>query len=1004
MEKNCKMWRSGLAMLLALCLLISACPITTFAASTGSDPVKYVSVGDSMTNGNGFVGYNQDQHANGYDFFGNKGVYGDAAYPNQFEKYLAELNQDRGVEHTKLALSGLRAENLLYLLGITDSKPADGYNVYHAYAGNPSEAKIREHYQTAMAEADIISLALGSASFNAYFVDRALKLLGIGGSFTEEAPQMTLDDALAMMDDGAEKQLVITAYNTMMSEISNAVPAEMVAKYKLEELCNLATYTTASFVQSYKEILNWIGVNNDDAEVVLVGVANPIAGMNISGEGFSFDLGSAMEKVCTAISAYIGTLPAALQADGKYQNMKFYYAAQPSNAETIAAMVDDLAATGWGVVDRVDGSVVRAKIRDAYDKYVASMVAPVLANVPAEHHNAVHEIIYAGMEAAMVESLKSPEIKLEAIEKFDVDNGMAGMFEKAPVDAIQAVLGAASPEVAAAAYESAVEAFAKYFCSEDVRPVIYLFAMNLVGNGLCTHPAPATHDKIAASVIAAYGKHTVQDEIKENVEYTLSELKGFLDNMDPETTAVIKDKIANSEVMLKATTANLELSEKSVYVALGDGSAKPKGYVELVGDYLKSEFGIKSVRNYAVTGNTVGAELEKVTSRAEIAEASLITIGFGNVTMLHNAIRYAGTIDYDWEKLVGEELLPYVEEALASVYGKIAEMGLDEKWTDRLGSIVEGFAYSAVEYAIGLPKLVEEIRTVNADALIVVVGQYNPMSGVVLDLGGTTVEMSEYIDGLVEGVVLHGIGYAMLSGEVIFVEASEVDISSTDKIWTEDDLIFTLLLNGFSELYPSEAGDRYIADQILTAVNTTEYKPGSPFRDVAEGVYYYDAVLWAVENDITKGTGDGTTFEPNAGCTRAQIATFLWRAAGCPAPKSTVMPFKDVPANAYYATAVLWAAEKGITKGTGDGTTFEPETTCTRAQIVTMLCRYRKGIAIPSANLFKDVPVTAYYASAVAWAVKNGITTGTGDGTTFEPDATCTRGQIVTFLYRCLKK
>lgn len=1004
MERIPKMWRSGLAMLLALCLLISACPVTAFATSTGSDPVKYVSVGDSMTNGSGFVGYNQDQHTGGYDFFGNKGVYGDAAYPNQFEKYLVELNQDRGVEHTKLALSGLRAENLLYLLGVNDGKPADGYNVYHAYAGNPSEAKIREHYQTAMTEADVISLALGNASFNAYFADRALRIFGIGGNFTDEEPQMTLDDALAMMEDETEKQLVITAYNILMSELSSSVPAEMATQYKLEELCNLATYTTASFIQSYKEIINWIGEHNGDAEVILVGVANSNAGMIISGEDFKFDLGAAMEKVYTGISAYIGTLPAALQADGKYENMKFYYAAQPANAETIGAMVDELAAAGWSVVDRVDGSVIRTKIRAAYDQHVAPMVAPVLANVPAEHHNTVHNMIYAGMEAAVVESLKSSEIKLEAIEKFNIANGMAGLFDKAPVDAVLAVLGAASPEAAAAAYEAAVDAFAKYFCSEDVLPIIYLFAMSLVGDGISAHPTPATHDKIAASVIAAYGNHTVQDEIKENVEYALSELKGFLDNLDPETTAAIQNEIANSEVVLKATTANLELSEKSVYVALGDGSAKFKGYVELVGNYLKSEFGIKSVRNHAVTGNTVGAELEKVASRAEIADASLITIGFSNVTMLHNAIRYAGTIDYDWVELVGEEMLPYVEEALATLYTKIAEMGLDEKWSNRLGSIVEGFAYSAVEYAIGLPKLVKEIRTVNADALVVVVGQYNPMSGVVLDVGGATLDMSEYIDGLVDAVTVHGIGYAMLSGEMIFVEAPEVDITSTDKVWTEDDLIFGLLLNGFSELYPSESGDRYIADQILKAVHTTEYKPGSPFRDVAEGVYYYDAVLWAVENDITKGTGDGTTFEPNAGCTRAQIATFLWRAAGCPAPKSTAMPFKDVPANAYYATAVLWAAEKGITKGTGDGTTFEPDTTCTRAQIVTMLCRYKKGIAVAAMNPFKDVPVTAYYASAVAWAVKNGITTGTGDGTTFEPDATCTRGQIVTFLYRCLKK
>ena len=116
MERISKMWRSGLAMLLALCLLVSACPVTAFAAS---DPVKYVSVGDSMTNGYGFVGYNQDgDHNTGYDFIAGKGVYGEGSYALQFEKYLAELYKDRGVKHTKLALSSLRAENLLYLLAL----------------------------------------------------------------------------------------------------------------------------------------------------------------------------------------------------------------------------------------------------------------------------------------------------------------------------------------------------------------------------------------------------------------------------------------------------------------------------------------------------------------------------------------------------------------------------------------------------------------------------------------------------------------------------------------------------------------------------------------------------------------------------------------------------------------------------------------------------------------------------------------------------------------------
>ena len=172
------------------------------------------------------------------------------------------------------------------------------------------------------------------------------------------------------------------------------------------------------------------------------------------------------------------------------------------------------------------------------------------------------------------------------------------------------------------------------------------------------------------------------------------------------------------------------------------------------------------------------------------------------------------------------------------------------------------------------------------------------------------------------------------------------------------------------------------------------------FVDVATGSYYEDAVDWAVENGITKGTDD-THFSPDGICTRAQAVTFLWRAAGSPEPETRAMPFADVPVGSYYYDAVLWAVENGITKGTSD-TTFSPNATCTRAQIVAFLWRSEKSPAAGTANPFADVKSTAYYADAVLWAVKENITKGT-TSTTFSPNADCTRAQIVTFLWRCKK-
>ena len=172
------------------------------------------------------------------------------------------------------------------------------------------------------------------------------------------------------------------------------------------------------------------------------------------------------------------------------------------------------------------------------------------------------------------------------------------------------------------------------------------------------------------------------------------------------------------------------------------------------------------------------------------------------------------------------------------------------------------------------------------------------------------------------------------------------------------------------------------------------------FTDVHAEDYYYDAVLWAAQEGVTGGTSD-TLFAPNAGCTRAQAVTFLWRAAGSPEPKSADLPFTDVPADAYYAKAVAWAVENDVAKGVSE-TAFAPDTSCTRAQIVTFLWRAQQSPASGGENPFADVPAAAYYYNAVLWAVENDVAKGVSE-TAFAPNDNCTRAQIVTLIYRCKK-
>ena len=196
--------------------------------------------------------------------------------------------------------------------------------------------------------------------------------------------------------------------------------------------------------------------------------------------------------------------------------------------------------------------------------------------------------------------------------------------------------------------------------------------------------------------------------------------------------------------------------------------------------------------------------------------------------------------------------------------------------------------------------------------------------------------------------------------------------------------------------------DNEVVKAMHVVIRGKEKPVVNPFTDVKESDYFYDAVLWAVGEKITAGTS-AKTFSPNEDCTRAQVVTFLWRAAGSPDPMTTTNPFQDVREKDYFYKAVLWAVENGITSGTSK-TKFSPGEACTRVQVVTFLWRYEKQVEPKSSsNPFKDVKDNAYYYKAVLWAVENGVTSGTSK-TKFSPDATCTRGQIVTFLYRDIAK
>lgn len=245
------------------------------------------------------------------------------------------------------------------------------------------------------------------------------------------------------------------------------------------------------------------------------------------------------------------------------------------------------------------------------------------------------------------------------------------------------------------------------------------------------------------------------------------------------------------------------------------------------------------------------------------------------------------------------------------------------------------------------------------------------------------------------------------ASDAIYTEDSSLSIKSGIFTETGEDAGS----DGAIAAYQMQADETFVwkpdtvSTQEAMAVSPSDWKtnPASSitamyFTDIQTEDYFYEPVVWAVQNSITSGT-TASTFSPSNGCTRAQNAVFLWRAAGCPQPEGKTLPFTDVQAGSWYEDAVRWAYEQGITSGTS-ATAFSPDMTCTRGQVVTFLWRMH-GSPEPKGdkNVFTDVKKSDYFYQASLWAQEQGITAGTS-ATKFSPNATCTRGQIVTFIYR----
>ncbi|MBE6549330.1 MAG: hypothetical protein E7670_02775, partial [Ruminococcaceae bacterium] len=396
--KNKKISVRILSFVMIVALMIGVCAPMVSAATDDHDhangEINYVSIGDSMTNGYCFEGYAQGEDS--LDFFSGEGVYGEDAYPLQFQAYLESKGYD--VNHTKLAPSAMRAEDLLYLLGGREM-PTDGwFDQVNHYTNCDDDEALSEYFTNAITEADIMTMCIGNASFGAYFVQAVTRALGVMGGSLDEDEKVDLEDALAIVESEEAKEIVLEVYEELKAELApylEVVTAAGFTAEQVEDVLGIVTYTTASFVVNYEALLDKIVELNPDAEIILVGLMNTTYGMTITGEGFDpVPFGDIMDKIFATLNAYIAGLPAGKQAFGEYADATFYYAEQPK-PEFIVQAFDDLAAAGWKNVDcgaddcgtvghdcgengRLSADIVRNRSLKAYNNDLRGMIGSAL--------------------------------------------------------------------------------------------------------------------------------------------------------------------------------------------------------------------------------------------------------------------------------------------------------------------------------------------------------------------------------------------------------------------------------------------------------------------------------------------------------------------------------------------------------------------------------------------------------------------------------------------------
>ena len=824
MKGKNKLMRSCLAGFLCACLLASCMGNMTvaFAGKWDEIPagktVRYVSLGDSMTNGLGLPGYKN-------------GGYLEVAP----DAYPAQVAEHYDWELTQLATSGMRAEDLHYILmyGEEGGYPGDPW-MEKELLDNGRWSDVEEvaaTFKTAVEQADVITSAVGNANFSVFMTGMINAILS-GDDEGMDYSFATKENGLAGLDPQIT-ELVMQIHDNVMAYLVEIVPEEMAKK-----LGDAVIFTAASYMRNYNRALDRIVELNPDVEIVLYGLFNTESGfeMDIVNNGVTrhLSLADLREMLVQPINTYLAGWGTLKQGRPGYENVKIYYAeAEPvktlsptykeiyKNDESVIRdrFVTDIVETIFPMVEMKLVDITLDDVK-AYEAAVEEGIPAFLAYEQQAEGKAMSVAVYLALEGAILNSLdESVFIDLDELKELSDgtldEDSFSGLMSNVTAELQQLVMENATEkmdEIYAALPEADDATVARiallYATTESVQAafendemtiaLLSLYGHTALGSGMSSHPDQIGHDQMTEAVIEAYtGEHTPTDAAIDKVLQTMKMLKTLRDAPDG-----------------PGKHGEYVIYEDSYYLAIDELYVDDASYA----DKVAAELGVPYKKMAAL-------------DEAEVAKADLITVRYNNEPMVGQMIKdaknYKKVQPKDWTAYVGEEGATFVQSALAKVEETIAQMDLPKSMKSMVMAAVESYAYECTGHMLGYLKDLKAIAEINPDALVVSVSMNNSLEDVVLVMGEQEMALGKYIGYVMEAANMEAYAYVLMSGSAVYVNANDVATDYDASANTEAmDFILSLIDEDDREvLKANAAGHEYIKNQILNALDVSVYVP-----------------------------------------------------------------------------------------------------------------------------------------------------------------------------------